>query len=105
MRYGPRSAAPACRAMLNARWRGASTGCQCWPNPGVVPAFARTTRGERLCGDDLRRIVLIELVHQRGEGRERLGRERDRLAAMRGRGGGASRFAGQGVEGGADAAA
>ena len=41
--------------------------------------------GREIMRSRLARIFLIEFVLQRREGRERLGRERDRLAAVRGR--------------------
>src|ERR1700688_1501172 len=109
MRYVPKCAAPACPAMPNARWRGEGTGCRCWSSSlrtqGPIPrdlsvrhcdrrfleqitfggyGSLRSQGRHRLRRDSLAQI-LIEVVVDRREGRERLGRKRDRLAVTVGR--------------------
>src|SRR5215468_12322354 len=91
MRCGRKSAASACRAMPNATWRAGGMGCR------------RSNSGR----NGLRNGLVIEFVVEWLEDGERLGRKRDRLAAVAGGGGGSTcrRLARHRVKGGADAAA
>src|SRR5947207_1621514 len=104
MQCGPKCAAPACPAMSNARWRESGTDCRYWRDASreavarmkrsairelqpvaresrVTLRFTRATmaalRRHRFFGQ----VFVVDLVLDRLEGRERLGRERDRLAA------------------------
>src|SRR5262245_18317118 len=101
---GLRCAAPACPAMPNATWRAVGTGSlrlsprrrpghiprdlavgkaarrnlKQWVFVVLVPAFAATTLGR----NGFRDVLAVEFVVERLEGGQRLGRERDRLAAI-----------------------
>ena len=88
MRCGPRSAGPACPAMPNARWREDGTACRRWRQTSRMG-----DRGVRRLRRDGFGEIFVELVFDRRERAERLGRERDRLAVAVGRDG-AERVAG-----------
>src|ERR1700744_6118682 len=83
MRYGLKSAEPACPAILNARWRENGTACRCWVSRLAERSrsWARHSPGRQ---ERLRRHrfgeIFIRLVLERRERAERLGRKRDRLA-------------------------
>src|SRR5882757_10956914 len=85
MRRGRRFAEPACPAIPNATWRGAGMGCRCWlrtdltlplEEEGDGHAFVKLELGR----NGLRHVDFVDVVLDRGERAERLGRERDRLA-------------------------